>query len=161
MSIWEAVVKKSSTTYDQTIKIGVIAKYLDNEDTYYSVVESLKIAAWDQAVNLEISWVDAEKVDENTDDLKNYDGILVPGGFGTRGVEGKITAAGWALENNKPYLGLCLGLQAAVIAAARNAGVEGGWCDRALLKREFARPAKRPAPSLQRCDQRALSRVFA
>ncbi len=125
MSTWEAVVKKSSTIYDQTIKIGVIAKYLDNEDTYYSVVESLKIAAWDQSVNLEISWVDAEKIGENTDDLKNYDGILVPGGFGTRGVEGKITAAGWALENNKPYLGLCLGLQAAVIAAARNAGVEG------------------------------------
>ena len=125
MSSWEAVVKKSSTIYDQTVKIGIIAKYLDNEDTYYSVVESLKIAAWDQGVNLEISWVDAEKIDENTDDLKNYDGILVPGGFGTRGVEGKITAAGWALENNKPYLGLCLGLQAAVIAATRKAGVEG------------------------------------
>lgn len=125
MSSWEAVVKKSSTIYDQTVKIGIIAKYLDNEDTYYSVVESLKIAAWDQGVNLEISWVDAEKIDENADDLKKYDGILVPGGFGTRGVEGKITAAGWALENNKPYLGLCLGLQVAVISAARKAGVEG------------------------------------
>lgn len=125
MSSWEAVVKKSSTVYDQTVKIGIIAKYLDNEDTYYSVVESLKIAAWDQGVNLKISWVDAEKIQENADDLKNYDGILVPGGFGTRGVEGKITAAGWALENNKPYLGLCLGLQVAVIAATRKAGVEG------------------------------------
>lgn len=125
MSSWEAVVKKSSTVYDQTVKIGIIAKYLDNEDTYYSVVESLKIAAWDQGVNLKISWVDAEKIHENADDLKNYDGILVPGGFGTRGVEGKITAAGWALENNKPYLGLCLGLQVAVIAATRKAGVEG------------------------------------
>lgn len=125
MSMWEEVVRKSSTKYDTTVKIGIIAKYLENEDTYYSVVESLKIAAWDEGVNLELTWVDAEKIDENVDELKNYDGILVPGGFGTRGVEGKITAAGWALENSKPYLGLCLGLQAAVIAAARKAGVEG------------------------------------
>ena len=84
----------------------------------------MRIAAWHQDVGLEINWIDAEKVGKNLKQLDKYDGLLIPGGFGTRGVEGKIAAAGWALENNKPYLGLCLGLQAAVIAAARSGGVK-------------------------------------
>jgi len=118
------VLKKSQVNYDQTVRVGIVAKYLNNEDTYYSVVESLKIAAWHEGVNIEITWVDAEKIATTIRGLKQYDGILIPGGFGTRGVEGKIAAAGFALQNNVPYLGLCLGLQVAVIAATRKAGVK-------------------------------------
>ena len=125
MSVWNDVLSKASKEYKTYIKIGIVAKYLDNEDTYYSVVESLKIASWQEDVGLELSWVDAEGLEADLARLDEYDGIVVPGGFGTRGVEGKIAAAGWALANNKPYLGLCLGLQAAVIAAARKAGVQG------------------------------------
>ncbi len=124
MRVWQDVLKKTSKKYEKSIKIGIIAKYLDNEDTYYSVIESLRIAAWSEGVGLDIVWVDAEKIAKKLDTLKEFDAILVPGGFGTRGVEGKIAAAGWALENNKPYLGLCLGLQAAVIAAAKLGGVK-------------------------------------
>ncbi len=124
MRVWQDVLKKSSSDHKKTVKIGVIAKYLDNEDTYYSVIESLRIAAWHEGLGIDIAWVDAEKISKKLSELDQYDGILVPGGFGTRGVEGKIAAAGWALENNKPYLGLCLGLQVAVIAAAKRGGVK-------------------------------------
>lgn len=124
MRVWKDIYSKVTKQYKQTLKIGIVAKYLDNEDTYYSVVESLRIAAWHQDVGLEIDWIDAEKIKNNLKKLGKYDGLLVPGGFGSRGVEGKIAAAGWALENNKPYLGLCLGLQAAVIASAKIGGVK-------------------------------------
>ena len=124
MSVWQDVLKKSSKKHKKTVKIGVVAKYLDNEDTYYSVIESLRIAAWHEGVGIDIAWVDAEKIQKKLNNLDKYDGILVPGGFGTRGVEGKIATASWALQSNKPYLGLCLGLQTAVIAAARRGGVK-------------------------------------
>lgn len=124
MSEWHQVVERTQATYKKKVTIGIVAKYLDNEDTYYSVVESLRIAAWGEGVGLNLEWVDAEKIAENTDKLEKYDGILVPGGFGTRGVEGKIAAAAWALDHKKPYLGLCLGMQVAVIAAARKGGVK-------------------------------------
>jgi len=112
------------------VKIGVIAKYLDNMDSYYSVVESLKIASGFAKSKLNLVWIDAEKLEKMTlsevkKTLDEVQGILVPGGFGSRGIEGKIMAATYALENNKPYMGICLGLQVAVIAAARRAGVKG------------------------------------
>lgn len=125
MKIWDDISKKATKSYNKKVHVGIVAKYLDNEDTYYSVLESLKIAAWHESVDLEFSWVDAEKIQKKLRTLDKFDAILVPGGFGTRGVEGKIAAAGWALSNNKPYLGLCLGLQVAVIAAARAGGVKG------------------------------------
>ncbi len=126
MSNWTQLVERATKKYEQTIKIGIVAKYLDNEDTYFSVVEALHAAAWQEAVNLEIVWVDAEAVErDGTSGFAEYDGILVPGGFGVRGVEGKIAAANFALEHKKPYLGICLGLQVAVIAAARRGGVVG------------------------------------
>ncbi len=121
---WRDINQKIEKTYKQTVRIGIVAKYLDNDDTYYSVVESLKIAAWHEGVDLDFTWVDAEKVEKDPILLKGFNGLLVPGGFGTRGVEGKIKAADFALRHEIPYLGICLGLQAAVIAAARNAGVK-------------------------------------
>lgn len=121
LSKWRELAEAQETRFPQTVKIGMIAKYLDNEDTYISVVESLKAAAWQEKVNLDLQWIDAEDV--TSGDLEKVDGILVPGGFGKRGVEGKIQAATYAMETKKPYLGICLGLQVAVIASARRAGL--------------------------------------
>lgn len=93
-----------------------------------SVFEALRAAAWACEVNIDIVWVDAEALEKDKNyqvALKDLDGILVPGGFGQRALEGKILAAQYALSNGVPYLGLCLGLQMAVIAAARSAGLEG------------------------------------
>jgi CTP synthase len=124
---WRAVVERATTDYDRTLKIGFVAKYMDNTDTYMSVFEALKSAAWHNQCAVDITWIDASKFDEPGSDaaqvLKDYDGIVVPGGFGKRSLEGKIKAAQYALKQKLPYLGLCLGLQMAVIAAARNAGV--------------------------------------
>jgi CTP synthase len=123
---WRAVVDMATQECEQTVKIGFVAKYMDNTDTYMSVFEALKSAAWHNKVAVDIDWIDASKYDQPGDisqELKDYDGIVVPGGFGQRGLEGKIKAAQFALKEKKPYLGLCLGLQMAVIAAARNAGI--------------------------------------
>lgn len=123
---WRAVVKLATTDFDKTFKIAFVAKYMDNTDTYMSVFESLKAAAWHNHCNIQIDWIDASKYDEDGDIgavLKHYGGVVVPGGFGQRGLEGKIKAAQYVLKHKQPYLGLCLGLQMAVIAAARNAGL--------------------------------------
>ncbi len=121
---WEDIVKKATTVKKKVVSIGIVAKYLDNEDTYISVIEALKSAAWHEGVELRYDWVSAEDIEEHgVKSLKKYDGILVPGGFGTRGIEGKVSAARWALEKKKPYLGLCLGLQVAVVGAARRGGL--------------------------------------
>jgi CTP synthase len=129
---WGKVLKlmeKSKDEKSEVVKIGIVAKYLDNADSYYSVIESLKIASWYAGVKLEYSWVDAEGLENKKESgvksiLGKYDGILVPGGFGVRGVEGKICAANFSLTNSVPYLGLCLGLQVAVIAATRAGGIK-------------------------------------
>ena len=114
-----------SEDWSQSVKIGIVAKYLDNEDTYFSVIEALRASCWSQKINLEFDWVNAEKVEkESVRVLEKYDGILVPGGFGVRGVEGMIMAADYCLETGKSYLGLCLGLQVAVIASARRGGLK-------------------------------------
>ena len=127
MSPWRDMVSRATTTYDKTITVGIVAKYMDNADTYISVFEALKAAAWWNDVNLDIQWVDAAKLGESSDvatDLAAYDGIVVPGGFGSRGVDGKIKAAQHALTAKMPYLGLCYGLHMAVIAAARLHGLD-------------------------------------
>jgi len=122
---WRKMVDSIHKTPDKSVKIAVVAKYLDNEDTYICVMEALKAACLANNVKFDFDWVDAEKV-EKAKDLKklfkSYDGIVIPGGFGTRGVEGMIRTAQYALKNDVPYLGLCLGLQVAVIGAARSAG---------------------------------------
>ncbi|MCL4408841.1 MAG: CTP synthase [Gammaproteobacteria bacterium] len=128
LKAWRNVVKMACDSHDKKLTVGVVAKYLDNQDTYMSVFEALKAAAWWSDIDLDIRWIDAEGLEESTVDpgvaLAGLDGIVVPGGFGRRGVEGKIKAAQYALKNKLPYLGLCLGLQVAVIAAARLNGLD-------------------------------------
>jgi len=118
---WNKLIEKQNTVFEKKVTVGLVAKYMDNEDTYISVIESLKAAAWEEDIELEIDWIDAEKATDA--DFEKVDALVVPGGFGERGVEGKIAAATYALEHKKPYLGLCLGLQVAVIAAARKGGL--------------------------------------
>ena len=118
---WQKLVKTQTAVKSHTVTIGMVAKYMDNEDTYISVLEALKAAAWQEGVKLDMQWINAETASDA--DFVSVDGLLVPGGFGERGIEGKIAAATYALEHKLPYLGLCLGLQVAVIAAARRAGL--------------------------------------
>ena len=123
MTKWLEFSKRRAEKYKKTVKVGLVAKYVGNEDTYICVTEALKAAAAWSGVNLEIKWINAEKAEDK--DFAAVDGLVVPGGFGVRGVEGKIKAAEFALANDKPYLGLCLGMQVACIAAARRAGLRG------------------------------------
>lgn len=122
LSAWTNIVACQAAKPATKVRIGLVAKYMDNEDTYISVLEALKSAAWAEDVDLTIGWIDASKAQEA--DFSDYDGLVVPGGFGARGVEGKIAAAHYALTHNVPYLGLCLGLQVAVIASARIGGLK-------------------------------------
>ncbi len=128
MSAWRKVVTQATTRYEHKVNIGFIAKYLDNADTYLCVFEALKAAGWANDTGLDIHWVDAVRLESMTDDelqreLSKYDGIVVPGGWGSRGVEGKIRAAWYSLDHKLPYIGLCYGLQMGVIAAARRHGL--------------------------------------
>jgi CTP synthase len=129
ISPWRNVVEKMLMKYQKTITIGIIAKYIatgDYEitDSYASLLEALKHASWGNEVNLEILFINAEDVEKKNkkalDDLKRADGIIVPIGWGARGVEGKIAAITYARENKVPYLGLCYGMQLAAIEFARN-----------------------------------------
>lgn len=128
LKTWRSVVEQATAKHDKTVRVGFVAKYMDNADTYMSVFEALKSAAWHNNCNIDISWIESEKFDapdaDISKELQGFDGVVVPGGFGTRGLEGKIKAAKYCLNDKVPYLGLCLGLQMAVIAAARNAGLE-------------------------------------
>jgi CTP synthase len=104
--------------------IGLIGKYVDLHDAYLSVAEALRHAGWYHDVDVQIKWINSESLekmgDKYTELLEDVSGIIVPGGFGPRGIEGKIKAAGYARRMGIPYLGLCLGLQVAVIEFARN-----------------------------------------
>ncbi|MCR4653808.1 MAG: CTP synthase [Eubacterium sp.] len=104
------------------VKIALVGKYIALHDAYLSVVEALKHGGIRNSAEVDLIWIDSEKLDETNvaDTLGEMDGIIVPGGFGNRGVEGMITAAKFARENKIPYLGLCLGMQVAIIEFARN-----------------------------------------
>lgn len=125
---WRDMVDRSMQTYRRTVRVGIVAKYLDNEDTYLCVFEALRAAGWWNEVNVELQWVDAAALAETGEmerELEKLDGIVITGGFGPRGVEGKILAAQYALKNGMPCLGLCYGLHMMLIGAARLHGLEG------------------------------------
>ncbi len=127
LTSWESLVHRINHL-EGTVRIGLIGKYVNLPDAYLSVVESLKHAGFHHGVKVEIEWIQAEQVPELLRDgrLKALDGIVIPGGFGERGIEGKIAAGNWAREAMVPCLGICLGLQVMVIGYARNVlGLEG------------------------------------
>ncbi|MEK7146229.1 MAG: CTP synthase [Patescibacteria group bacterium] len=132
---WETLVSKINAKRDP-VTIALVGKYTDLDDAYLSVMESLKIACYHQDLELDLQWIDSEELSEKNEKawetLKAADGILVPGGFGIRGTEGKILAARYARENKIPYLGLCLGLQIMSIEYARHF-----LKDEALTSEEF------------------------
>jgi CTP synthase len=121
LSEWEILVDRVETS-NIPLHIGIIGKYVALPDAYLSVVESLKHGGFFHAADVSVEWVQAEDVEAMTADgrLGELDGIVIPGGFGERGVEGKIAAAQYARENDLPCLGLCLGMQVMTIEYARN-----------------------------------------
>ncbi len=118
---WEEMVQKIKTrTYK--VDIGLVGKYVELHDAYLSVAEALKHAGYAHNTHVDIHWIDSEKItkDNVAEKLTGLDGIIVPGGFGNRGIEGMITSIQYARENNLPFFGICLGMQLAVIEYARN-----------------------------------------
>lgn len=107
---------------NNVIKIAIVGKYVKLEDSYISVIESLYHAGFANNIKVKVELVDAEKINKGNSEqiLKEYDGIVVPGGFGNRGIEGKIETIRYARENKVPFLGICLGMQMAVVEYARN-----------------------------------------
>ena len=127
LSGWERLVERVADA-SKVVRIGIVGKYVDLPDAYLSVVESLRHAGFHHAARVDIEWVAAEDVDDRTAGslLEGLDGIVVPGGFGERGIEGKIAAVRYSREHELPTLGLCLGLQVMVVEHARDvAGLEG------------------------------------
>lgn len=120
---WNDFVEKIKSN-KPTVTIAIAGKYTTMLDTYASLVEALKASSWANGENLVLRWVDAERLEESDqilkEELAGIDGIVVPGGFGLRGTEGKIKAITHARENNIPYLGICLGMQLATVEYARN-----------------------------------------
>jgi len=124
---WKDLVKKAKSL-ENKITVGLVGKYVELHDAYLSVAEALRHAGIDNNSEVVIKWIHSEDINEENVHriLKDLDGIIVPGGFGHRGVEGKIHAIQFARENKIPFLGLCLGLQLAVVEFARNvAGLDG------------------------------------
>lgn len=121
---WRAMVDvaKELLTKKECVNISLVGKYVSLHDAYISIVEALKHGGIQNHINININWVNSEVVTPESADrlLGGSDGILVPGGFGDRGIEGKIIAAQYARENDIPYFGICLGMQIAVIEYARN-----------------------------------------
>ena len=119
---WEKLIKKIKSTKDKNVNIAIVGKYTKLEDSYLSVIESIKHAGYTKAVKTNVELVDSEKITPSNvkTTLKKYDGIIVPGGFGNRGIEGMITAIRYARENKVPFLGICLGMQMCVIEFARD-----------------------------------------
>ncbi|MDQ2825188.1 MAG: CTP synthase, partial [Verrucomicrobiota bacterium] len=140
---WRKFVERVVSPKKQ-VKIAVVGKYIDLRDAYKSVYESLTHAAASQDCGIELKLIDAESLQDGLDgELKDVAGVLIPGGFGERGVEGKIKAARFAREQKIPYLGLCLGMQVATIEFARNVcGIENA------NSTEFDKKAKEPVISL-------------
>ena len=118
---WEALCRRIDEL-EGSVRIAIVGKYVQLQDAYLSVVEALKHSAISHGTHLEIEWVDAETLDpdEAAEHLRGVDGILIPGGFGPRAIEGKVAAVRYARESGTPFLGICLGMQCAVVEFARN-----------------------------------------
>ncbi|MEG0874868.1 MAG: CTP synthase [Clostridiales bacterium] len=126
MNAWREMVDKIKHP-QHTLTIAIVGKYVSLHDAYLSIVESLKHAGFDRRIKVEIEWIDSEYIttDNVGEKLQNVEGIVVPGGFGDRGIEGKINAIKYARENNLPLLGICLGMQLSVVEYGRNVlGIE-------------------------------------
>jgi len=150
---WEKMVHKIYSM-TESVDVAIVGKYIQIVDAYKSIIESFTHAGVANNVHVNLKWVDAEKIEEDGPEkwLDSVDGILVPGGFGERGTEGKITAVKYARENGVPYLGICLGLQMAVIELARNVcGLDAG-------SSEFDPDVPHPVIDLMR-DQRSQSKM--
>jgi len=143
LSVWEDICRKIREP-EQVITIAMVGKYVELADAYKSVNEALIHGGMNNNVRVKIEYVDAEALEkEGTDGLADMDGILVPGGFGERGTEGKIAAIKYARENSVPFLGICLGMQLAVTEFARNvAGLKGA------ISSEFDERAEHPVIAL-------------
>lgn len=126
LSEWEQVLFQQANTVGE-VTIGMVGKYVELPDAYKSINEALKHGGLKNQLTVNIKYIDSEDVEvRGTEMLQGVDAILVPGGFGNRGIEGKIIAARYARENNIPYLGICLGMQVAIIEYARDvAGMQG------------------------------------
>jgi CTP synthase len=150
---WEKMVHKIFSM-TESVDVAIVGKYIQIVDAYKSIIESFTHAGVANDIHVNLRWVDAEKIEEDGPEkwLDSVYGILVPGGFGERGTEGKITAVRYARENRVPYLGICLGLQMAVIEFARNVcGLEAG-------SSEFDHDVPHPVIDLMR-DQRSKSKM--
>jgi len=143
LSEWDAVVE-STQRPRQEVSIAMVGKYMDLADSYKSLSEALAHAGIHHRTRVNIVYVDSERIEKTGPEcLSGMDAILVPGGFGNRGIEGKIQTARYARENRIPYLGICLGMQVAVIEFARNVAGLGG-----ANSTEFERQAKHPVIAL-------------
>jgi CTP synthase len=133
---WNLMAKKIAAR-EKTVVIAIVGKYVKLHDAYLSIIESLNHAGFETGANVDIRWVDSEDLSEQNmgDILGGINGMIIPGGFGDRGIEGKIMACKYARENNVPYLGICLGMQIAVIEYARHvcalSGAHSGEFDEA------------------------------
>lgn len=126
LSEWTALVDRIKSR-KHIVNIGLVGKYVGLHDAYLSVAEALRHAGYCHNAHVEIHWIDSEEIDDGNvaEKLEGLDGIIVPGGFGGRGIEGMISSARYARENNIPFFGICLGMQIAVIEYARNvAGIK-------------------------------------
>src|SRR5438105_9292640 len=145
LSAWEGLLHRVYNPKDE-VSIAIVGKYVEYEDSYKSLKEALTHAAVGQSLKLNVTWVEAEGLESRDPDdrsyeaqLEGYDGVLVPGGFGKRGIEGMLNAIRYARENQVPYFGICLGMQTACIEYARNvaglAGANSGEFDPATRHR--------------------------
>lgn len=154
MRDWQQMLERLNNPIG-TVRIAMVGKYMELHDAYLSVTEAVRHGGIHNQVNVEIKYVDSEQVTDETvgDLLGDVCGVLVPGGFGARGIEGKIRAAQYARENKIPYLGLCLGLQIATIEFARHAcGLEGAH------SKEFEEASPHPVVIFMR-DQEYITRM--
>ena len=126
LSEWDDVIEREANVKDE-VTVAMVGKYMELLDAYKSLIEAMKHAGLSTHTKVNLRYIDSEEIERNgTDVLNGVDAILVPGGFGNRGVEGKIATVRYARENKVPYLGICLGMQVAVIEYARHvAGIEG------------------------------------